>query len=523
MTGVRRALWGLLLPVALGAQWRELTVGSEAERYVRVLQTRGALSGEPAAVRGYGPKVIARFAAESLPAHPWASRFREDSLERTSRVWRLRPVVQASFNSAYPWGFNDGAAWQGKGANIAATIGFGARWRWVSLRVEPVFFRAENGDFPLLGDTARGANAFGDQQRPGSIDLPQRFGRSAYQRIDPGQSELRVDAGPVAAGVSTMSRFWGPGIQHSLLLGGNGAGFPHLFFGTSRALRTRIGRLAGQVIYGKLSSSGYAPAAPTSSRFGSGLVATWQPPSGRGFEVGLSRFYHREWPSGGPGLGDLTVPFGSLFEDFQVSKGGTADNQLISLFARWRAEEDGFEFFGEFGRNDRSGGARDLALEPEHNSAWMVGFGKSYGAQESVWWMIRGEYVNGRITSLQQLGRGQATFFEHSPITQGHTERGQLLGSPLLERSAGFELGVDRWTQRGRAGITVMQRAMPSDLAQGVQLSTARSQWYTEASVVRFVGRHDLFARAGVVFDLNRRPGSDERNIYLLAGARLGF
>jgi hypothetical protein len=307
------------------------------------------------------------------------------------------------------------------------------------------------------------------------------------------------------------------------MLGGNSAGFPHLFLGTSQALRTRIGRFAGQVIYGKLSSSGYAPAAPTSDRFGSGVLASWQPPRGRGFEIGVSRFYHREWSVGGPGLGDLTVPFGSLFQDVQSTKAGAADNQIVSLFARWRAEEAGFELFGEFGRNDRSGGGRDLALEPEHNSAWLLGFAKTFVRQGGELWMLRGEYVNGRITALQRLGRGQATFYEHTPITQGHTERGQLLGSPLLERSSGIELAVDRWAKWGRVGVTLMQRAMPSDLAEGASVQTARSQWYTEASAVRFMGRNELFARGGVVLDLNRLPSSDEQNIYLLAGARFGF
>ncbi|MHB1313835.1 MAG: capsule assembly Wzi family protein, partial [Gemmatimonadaceae bacterium] len=423
----------------------------------------------------------------------------------------------------YPWGFNDGAIWQGKGANVAATLGFGARWRMISLRVEPVIFRAQNGDFQLLGDTTRGANAFVDQQRPYSIDLPQRFGRTPYQRVDPGQSELRVDAGPVAVGVSTMNNFWGPGIRHSLMLGGNSAGFPHLFFGTSQAFKTRIGRFSAQAIYGKLSESGFAPGAPTSDRFGSGVVASWQPPSGRGFEIGLSRFYHREWPAAGLRLGDLTVPFGSLFQDLQSTKGGAADNQLASVYARWRAEEAGFELFGEFGRNDRSADGRDLALEPDHNSAWLLGFAKTFAPQGGELWMLRGEYLNGRITALQRLGRGQATFYEHSPITQGHTERGQLLGSPLLERSNGLELGVDRWATWGRAGVTLMQRAMPIDLSDSQGALTARSQWYTEANGVRFIGRHEVFARAGMVWDVNRRPGTDETNLYLQVGARYGW
>jgi len=136
--------------------------------------------------------------------------------------------------------------------------------------------------------------------------------------------------------------------------------------------------------------------------------------------------------------------------------------------------------------------------------------------------MLRSELVNGRITELQGIGRGQATFYEHAPIAQGHTERGQLLGSFLLERAGGVELAVNRWTPQGRSGLSVMYRAMPGDLSGVVQGETARSQWYAEASAVRFVGSHEIFARAGVVFDLNRTSNRDARNTYLNLGLRLG-
>jgi len=513
----------VLCPAAAQAQWREATVGSEAELYIRALQSRGVFGGEPVSIRAYSPPVLDRWARERwtdstrAPSHPWGARFRNDS----ARLWLLPATVEASYNSAFAWGFNDGAAWQGRGTNTIATLGFGARWRWLSLRVQPMWFSAENRAFALLGDTARGANPFVDQQRPGGIDLPQRFGRARYTRTDPGQSEVRADVGLLTVGLSTMNEFWGPGVRQSLLMGSNSAGFPHVFVGSSRALRTPVGRLSGRVTYGKLAQSDQAPAAPSRTRLGSGIIATWQPPGGSGFEFGAARFYHRAWPDSGLKLDDLKAPLGSLFNDAQFRSGSTADNQLATVFMRWRAEDDGFEVFGEFGRNDRSADARDLTVEPEHNSAWLLGFVKTFQARNDGLWMLRSELVNGRVTELQTIGRGQATFYEHAPITQGHTQQGQLLGSYLLERSGGLELSVDRWTPRGRRGVSVMYRAMPADQTAGVQQATARAQWYAEASAVRFVGAQELFAKGGVVFDLNRTPGRDVTNGYLSLGARL--
>lgn len=500
------------------AQWREVTVGSEAELYVRAMQIRGTWTGEGTAIRPYGPQVVQRWMGDSVMAHPWQARFTADS----SHVQMLRPSVALNYNSAFPWGFNDGATWAGRGTTAVATAGFVARWRWASIRIEPLFFRAENRAFTLLGDTSRGVNPFVDQQRPGTIDLPQRFGNGAYQRLDPGQSELRIDAGSLAIGFSTMNQFWGPGIAHSLILTANAPGIPRLFIGTSRAIVTPIGRINAQLLYGKLAPSGYEPTVAKRDRFGSGLVASWQPPSGRGFELGLIRFFHRFWPDGGLRVADLTVPFGSFFNDVQVYRGGPADNQLVSVFARLRGEESGFEVFGEFGRTDRAIDVRDLSLEPEQNSAWTIGAAKSMQDARGVLYLIRAEYANGRISSIQRLARSQGTFYEHTPITQGHTQQGQLLGTPLLERTGGLEIGIDRWAPWGRLGATIMQRALPEDDGEGVRLAAARSQWYTEASVVRFVGWSEVFARGGLVFDLNRRPGSDGKNLHLLVGVRLG-
>ena len=519
MTWIGLAGIGFSSPSTAFAQWREATVGSEAELYLRAMQSRGLFGGEPVSIRAYSPPVVDRWGrdssalAASAPSHPWSPRFRHDS----ARLWLLPATILGSYNSAFAWGLNDGAAWQGRGVNTVATLGFGGRWRWLSLRVAPMWFSAANRAFTLTGDTTRGVNPFVDGQRPFNIDLPQRFGRARYTRIDPGQSELRADLGLFTAGLSTMNEFWGPGVRHSLLMGSNSAGFPHVFLGSSRAWRTPAGRVSGRVTYGKLSQSDQAPASPNRTRFGSGIIATWQPPSGKGFEFGLARFYHRDWPTGGLTMSDLKAPFGALFGDSQI----TADNQLATLFMRWRAEDDGFELFGEFGKNDRNADARDLIVEPEHNGAWLLGFLKTFRLSERTLWMLRTEVVNGRVAELQRIGRGQSTFYDHAPITQGHTERGQLLGSYLMERANGFETSVDRWTRSGRAGFSLMYRAMPSDLGDGVAKATARSQWYAEANGVRFLGGQELFAKAGVVFDLNRTPTRDGYNTYLSLGARL--
>ena len=140
-------------------------------------------------------------------------------------------------------------------------------------------------------------------------------------------------------------------------------------------------------------------------------------------EFGVARFYHRHWPKS-LRLRDFGVPFGSLLFDPEVRGVGAADNQLLSGFAAIRVPKSGFELFGEFGRNDRSENLRDALVEPEHNSAWLLGLFKVIGRDSlsDGFWTLRAEVGNGRVSALQDIGREQSTFYDHTTVTQGHTE-----------------------------------------------------------------------------------------------------
>ena len=72
--------------------------------------------------------------------------------------------------------------------------------------------------------------------------------------------------------------------------------------------------------------------------------------------------------------------------------------------------------------------------------------------------------------------RPQSTVYEHYTITQGHTNLGQLLGSPLLERTGGVEVSVDRWGNGGKLGAMVQERSMPLTRDLGVPAREARAQ-----------------------------------------------
>lgn len=513
-----RATWVALASLAMahplqaqGSGWREMGVGSEWELYARTLEASGVIPAAPWSIRPFAPAVIDRWAHVAGNGHPWGSRAGVADTAAGRRV--LRPAISGSFNTGFPWGFNDGPVWQGKGANAWASAGVEWRWRGISARLEPTVWYASNSGFELDGNTLL------DPMRPGVIDLPQRMGRQPVTALEPGYSFVRYDRGVVAIGFSTAPFFWGPGVRHAVLFTGNSGGFPHLFLGTGRPFHTPIGSFHGQLVYGRIAQSRWAPAAPTAARLGTGVIGSWTPVTG--LEVGGARFYHRAWPASFT-TDDILVPFGSLLGDKQFYHGGPADNQLGTLFVRVSAPRAGLELFGEFARNDRAGDFRDLLVELEHNSAWLLGFLKVIGAPrgKGSYWSLRGEFASARTAEIQRIPRGQATFYDHSVITQGHTSRGQLLGTPLMERAGGVELSLDRWSPRGRVGVTLLERQLPPDLQPGVPADRARSQWDLSVTALRLRGESDFSIQAGHVWDLDRFAGRDGSNLYVRAGWR---
>ncbi len=490
-------------------------VGSEIESYLRLLAVNGVLAPQAWSARPFAPAVYARWLGDTLTPHPWRARLVGAGPGTGGRL--LPTSVALSYNSALPWGTNDGAVWQGKGVTAWVSSGVGWRAGPLSVQLDPVAFVAQNAAFALV-PPIYGArpNPYLNDNTLG-LDLPQRFGGGQYARLDPGQSHIRLDLFGVAVGVSSENMGWGPAPRNNMLFTANAAGFPHLFVGTSEPLRTPVGRFNGQVVYGRPSQSAWAPdRRGDGTRFGSGVIVSWQPPDGRGFELGIARFSHRDWR-------DLNAegwraPFAGFFGDAQYAGAGVADNQLFSLFARVTSEQAGLELFGEFGKNDRNADLRDVVGEPEHNSAIALGLLKTIGdVHGAAFSSVRLEWMSARITSLVRF-RGQSFFYDHTPITEGHTQLGQLLGSPLMERSGGVELAWDRWSRAGRTGVMLTQRALPPTGDEGQPAEATRSQWALEASALRFRGRIDLTARAGVLFDLNRTPGKDVTSLFVGVG-----
>ena len=506
----------------------DLEVGSEAARYLRLLQLSGRAPMQPWSIQPLSSRPGRRahgFAADS--AHPWRLRWGADSTRRLASFRWLRPESRLTFNSQYPSGSGQGPAWTGRG--ITGELRGGAvlsLWR-LRLQVAPVLFWAQNQAFELAANGGRDSLRFGDARFPYAIDAPQRFGDTPYGRLDAGNSTLSLELPRVAVGVSTAAQRWGPGREFPLVMSGNGGGFPHAFIGTTAPLNLGIVRLHTRLVAGQLQQSRFSPVRGTNSgRQGTGLVLVLLPRGADGLELGYSRFIHagaEGWPnaaavrrlfSGGlSGTGELNL---------------RNENQVASVFFRWAFPRSAFEVYGEYFRDDYSLELRRLLQYNDDLRTFMVGVQRVIQQSATHVRSLRFELVNGELPSSNRGERGVnfpaglvgSPFppYLHGAVLQGHTQRGLLLGSPEAYGGAAWRAGFDQYDTRGRTSLVVERQLRVDWLPTVAPTDTTRRpavQFAVGGEAMRFVGRREVALSLTGMIELNRnlRPGVDVPNV----------
>ena len=249
----------------------------------------------------------------------------------------------------------------------------------------------------------------------------------------------------------------------------------------------------------------------------------FQPAFAPGLEVGGTRFFHVLQDRFSLDRNELLRPFGALTEFARAQQTGTGsgvepDNQLSSVFARYVLPRSGVEFYGEYGREDRSLDMRDFWLMPDHDAAYLVGMRKTWTRVRSLL-SFRAEILNSRITHLA-LSSNQAPWYVHTSAIQGHTNRGQALGSYAAYGGGGSLLELERYDGRGRwqlrwERIQLGQQRVPApDLFLG---DVAHS---FGASVLRFGRRADVDLGVAAVYEINRHFVADAFNLHTTVSIR---
>ncbi len=538
------ALLALLLVVgrqgvqAQDRRWdvrRGVPVGSEEARFLRVLQVAGMAPHYPWTLRGLTPGELSR----TLPTdtlYPWKNRY--DLTPRASETWEWGWVpgqAGAFFNSSVPFGENDGVVWVGKG--LTGVVGGGAYVRFGPLHVRfaPEAFISQNRAFELAPNGRSGDEVLRDSRFPGRIDYPHRFGDRRYGRLDLGSSAVHLELPGLTIGVSTAGQVWGPAIHYPLLLGNNAGGFSHAFVQTSRPLNIWIGRLHGRLVAGRLAQSDFSPVTEGElGRFASGTVLVFLPRGLKGLEVGVGRFAESVWPDGGIGLGEIFRPFSGVVSVGTADGNPRDENQRASVFFRWTIPAGGVEVYAEVTREDFTRDLRDFLIRPDDLFARVFGLQKVWRRSEQRLLALRAEVVSAEVHHSERGNRfrdgrrepGPIPPYQHAGVRQGHTQRGQILGSPTAYGGAGWTVGMDLYHPGGRWSVdlsrTLRQDWLPGNNQSSAERPVADVIYSLSVETLRFMRGFEITAGITPAVNLNRNlePGNDVFNLRVALGIR---
>ena len=351
-------------------------------------------------------------------------------------------VYKMQYNSTYAFGANDGAFIPKRGIQQIFSPGLYAEYKHFSFQFQPEILLAQNKDYLGFPIEHQSTILF-YYEYMNRIDMPERFGDNAFNRVYAGQSSFRFNLKEYSLGISTENLWWGPARRNSLLLGNNAPGFLHFTLNTRKPVKTPIGSFEGQGIAGFLKSTKFAPPWPDyyfqqnpvyipqrkdGNRYLSGLILTYQPKWVPGLFLGYgstSQMYSADIS----GFGDLLPIFNgrkgpSNVVDPIIDK----RQQFSSGYFRWLSPEGRFEFYGEYGTRGNSRKFEEFVTTPESGRAFTFGFAHLMNLKKSGRYLEISSEMTLSGQTIRDDIRQLRTWYIHDHVRHGYTNQGQVLG-----------------------------------------------------------------------------------------------
>jgi len=212
-------------------------------------------------------------------------------------------------------------------------------------------------------------------------------------------------------------------------------------------------------------------------------------------------------------------------------RSGLPENQLISIFGRWTVQTSGVEVYFEYARDDFADNFADLMGELEHDSGYVIGLQKAWEPDAGHIMRFTAEVLNARKSQIREL-RPQAPLYSHSGVDQGHTNRGQILGSPAAYGGSGLMLAVDSYGSWGRWKASLLRESRDEGLAVcttaacGTPTTDGPTQdvmYSLGGEALWFKGRWELTGGLTVTWNLNRDFESDKWNLRPTVASRVSL
>ncbi|RYZ30110.1 MAG: hypothetical protein EOO10_03960 [Chitinophagaceae bacterium] len=392
-------------------------------------------------------------------------------------LFRMLPLsFKQQHNSHHAYGWNDGSMVPANGYQSLLSFGVFTKFGPVTVQLQPELVYAQNRGFKTFPDSHNDTiwkNYYAAFLN--TIDNPEHFGNKPFAKLFPGQSSIRFNFKKLSVGISSENLWWGPGLRNSLLMSNNAPGFPHLTLNTSAPLQSPVGSFEGQLVSGILKKSGFISAdtnrtyngrrlfepKPEGDRYLNGITINWQPKWTKGLYLGFSRVFYLYRFNVEHSINGYLPVVGQLFKG-NLSEAEQEDkmkrDQLLSFFFRLILPKEKAEIYAEFGRNDHSGNTRDLLMEPEHSSAFLIGFRKIFETSKKTDVELMAELTNLQKPSTLLI-RAQESWYSHYQVRDGYTHKGQVIGAGIGPGGNSQTIGVNVIKELHKTGV-VLERVV---------------------------------------------------------------
>lgn len=456
--------------------------------------------------------------------HPWSGLNLGGSHNWSDRV-ALRvygPELFISINTAAPYGYYDGALWQGRGFNTSLTGGARIEAYGFELTFKPQLSFSQNLEFDIMPSAY--PNEYGYFWGYG-IDAPQRFGNEPFLVYDWGDSELRYTWKTLTIGFGTQTIWLGPAKINPILHSNNAPSYPKFDIGLRRQpvtipwLNWYIGDFEARLWIGLLTESDYFDTdASNDDTMFHGFSFAYAPSFIPGLVLSANRICLVPWERG-----NLKYIF--------PSDDNTYEDQKASFGFSWLFPQVGFEVYGELGIDDYvPGGLPGYIRRPFHTTVYTAGLRKSFKIvpQKQIYGELGFEFNWMEMTQDYQFFSPSSFYFHHLN-THGYTNRGQLLGNAVSPGGNSQFLGFKIYYPRGNT-LLFISRNNPDNnylYAKAIKTSDDELEKYYSAFKANFSLGIDtaysvssvFMVKGGLVYHLLINPGyetaSDYSNSYL--------
>lgn len=408
---------------------------------------------------------------------PGSENWFTQGIDKSIKLKIYGPEWFNSYNTAAPYGQNDGALWQGKGYNSSLTAGARLEGYGFELTVKPQVSFSENLEFDYM------PGVYGSKYSyfwKGNIDLVQRYGDSSFWQYDWGDTEVRWSWHTFTAGFGFQSPWLGPAWLNPMLGSNNAGTYPKIDIGLRKTkvympwTGWYLGEVEGRTWLGYLSESDYFDNDSSNDhRQLTGASVAYSPSLLPELTFSINKISLARWNQKSA---KYLNPFykSNKIEDMKCSFG--ADLLFPSV---------GFEVYGELGIDDHN--SRGFS-NPFHTAIFTVGAKKELSALDSIGFIKRNkirteiifEFNNFEMSQDFQLQWHYMGFYAHHLIAQGYTQRGQILGAGSGYFGTSILLALRTFFPKGNASIFIHYDRPDSNYLNNKGLDTKAEEWKDE-------------------------------------------